>query len=133
MAIKHYNKSLSLLVLHASLAILWNVIGLWLISKGEDALSPNPTSKAIVLLLFLITGYFLSLKKGLDTIYVFFAFVAFIISFYGIATGLTRDHGLWSSETARYLGASINLIGIVGFVFALISFSAKRKERTKVN
>jgi predicted permease len=133
MALKHYNKSLSLLVLHASLAILWNVIGLWFLSKGQDGISPNATSKAIILLVFLIIGYFFSLKKGMDTIYVFLAFVAFMISFYGIAMGLTRDHSLWASDIVRYTGVAINLIGVIGFVFALIKFTSKRKERSVVN
>lgn len=133
MAINHYKKSLSLLVLHASLAILWNVVGLWLISQGKEGISPNATLKAILLLLLLITGYFVALKRGLDTIYVFFAFVAFIISFYGIAMGLTRDHSLWTSEIARYVGVAINFIGVIGFVYALITFSGKRKERSLVN
>lgn len=129
MAIQHYKKSLSLLVLQATLAILWNVAGLWLMSQGKDDLGPQATYAAVVLLVLLIIGYFVSLKKGFDTIYVFFAFVAFIISFYGIATGLTRSHSLWTSEFWRYTGMLIHVLGIIGFVYALMTFSKKRKER----
>ncbi len=127
MAIKHYRSSLSLLLIHATLGVLWNIVSLWLISQGKVSLGPNPTYIAIVLLLFLIIGYILSLKKGYDTIYTFFALIAFIISFYGIATGLTRVHELWFSELWRYVGIAINIFGVVGFIFALNTFTKKRK------
>jgi len=127
MAIKHYKKSLTLLLIHATLGVLWNIVSLWLISQGKIALGPNPTYIAIVLLLFLIVGYILSLKKGYDTIYTFFSLIAFIISFYGIATCLTRVHDLWYSELWRYVGMAINVFGVIGFIYALNTFVNRRK------
>jgi hypothetical protein len=127
MAIKHYKKSLAFLVTHAVLGIVWNVVGIWLISQGKPALGPIATYTAIILLTILIIGYFISLKTGNDTIYSFLAIVAFFASFYAIAGSLTKSHSLWSSETWRFTGIFINLFGVIGFIYALITFTKRRK------
>lgn len=127
MAAKNYKHSLFFLLSHAFLGILWNVTGLLLISQGEQALGPSTSYVIIVLLLLLIFAYIFTLQKDYSTIYVFLAFIAFSMSFYTIVGGFTQNHSLWPSDFWRYTGMGINILGIIGFVYALKTFAARRK------
>ena len=64
MAEKNYNTSLFFLLSHAVLSIVWNVIGLWLLSQGKQALGPTATYAAIVLFLLLSAGYIFFARKN---------------------------------------------------------------------
>ena len=123
-----YGNSLFFLLSHAFLSILWNAIGLWLISQGKQPLGPTATYAAIVILLILSFGYVFSLVKDHPAIYLFLACTGLALACYAISGALTRDHGLWPSEFWRYAGMAVNAIGVIGFVCAVKTFADSRKS-----
>ena len=113
---------------HAFLSILWNAIGLWLISQGKQPLGPTATYAAIVILLILSFGYTFSLVKDHPAVYLFLAGIGLALASYAISGGLIKDHGLWSSEFWRYVGMAINTLGVIGFVSAIETFVVRKKS-----
>ena len=124
---KNYNTSLFFLLSHAFLSIVWNLIGLWLLSQGKQALGPTATDAAIVLFLLLSIGYIASSRKGYSIIYLVLACIGAALACYAIIGGLTKDHGLWPSEFWRYAGMAVNVLGVIGFISGVKAFVIERR------
>ena len=122
-----YNTSLLFLLSHAFLSIVWNIIGLWLLSQGKQALGPTATYAAIVLFLLLSAGYIFFSRKNYSKIYLVFACIGAALACYAIAGGLTKEHALWPSEFWRYAGMAVNALGVIGFIWGVKNFVDRRK------
>ena len=121
-----YDISLLFLLSHALLSIVWNIIGLWLLSQGKQALGPTATYAAIVLLLLLSAGYIFFSKKDYSKIYLVLASMGAALAGYAIAGGLTKDPALWPSEFWRYAGIAVNALGVIGFILGVKTFVGRK-------
>ncbi len=101
---------------HAVLSIVWNVVGLWLLSLGKQALGPTAAYAAIVLFILLSSGYIFFAEKEYEKMYLLLACIGAALACYAITGGLTKDHSLWPSEFWRYAGMAVNALGVIGFL-----------------
>ena len=121
-----YKLSLFFIVLHASLVILWNIAGIWLLS--QERLAPGPTASLTGVLLFaaLIVIYLLFYKKGYEKRFIFAVSFGALFGLIAIYGAFTKDPNLWPSEFWRYAGVAVNSFGLIGFVFAMKAFFKKK-------
>ena len=126
MADKNYNTSLYFLLSHAVLCIIWNAIGLWLLSQGKQAIGPTATYAGIALFFLLAVGYIFFSNKDYSKTYLIFAGIGAVLAGYAITGGLTKDHALWPSEFWRYAGMAVNALGVIGFILGVKTFVGRK-------
>ena len=122
MLIDKYKVPLGFMVLHAFLAALWNVAGVWLISQGQSPLGPTASMTGVAVLAVLILAYIFTLKKGYEKAFLFLAFLGAILGVLTIYGALTKDPSLWPSEFWRYAGIAVNSLAAIGFALTLKVF-----------
>jgi len=127
MLINIYKIPLFFMVLHAFLAAVWNVGGLWLISQGQSPLGPTASTAAIILMIILILIYIFTLKTGYEKVFIFMALIGALLGSMTIYGALTKEHTLWPSEFWRYAGIAVNSLAAIGFVLTLKVFFEKYK------
>ncbi len=115
------------MVLHAILVIVWNIVGVWRLSLGESALGPTATLVGALIFAVLIAIYFLFYKKGYEKLFLTVVTIGALLGSMAIYGAFTKDPNLWPSEFWRYAGVAVNLLGVLGFIFALNGFF-KRKH-----
>jgi len=123
----NYKTSLFFLLSHSGLVIIWNIIGLWLISKGMRPLGPTATFVGIVLFLLLSVGYIFFSRKSGSRIYLILACIGAALGCFAIYGGLTKDHMLWPSEFWRYAGIAVNVLGITGLILGVKSYIGRKQ------
>jgi len=117
-----YKPALVFIVLHALLVIVWNLLGVWLLSQGKSALGPTATLTGALVFGVLVAIYFLFYKKGYKKFFLISVFIGASFGAMAIYGALTKDPGLWPSEFWRYAGIAVNAIGVLGLLFALKAF-----------
>ena len=117
-----YKPALVLIVLHALLVIVWNLVGVRLLSQGKSALGPTATLTGALVFGVLVAIYFLFYKKGYKKFFLISVFIGASFGAMAIYGALTKDPGLWPSEFWRYAGIAVNAIGVLGLLFALKAF-----------
>ena len=122
MLINEYKIPLFFMVLHAFLAALWNVAGVWLISQGQSPLGPTASMTGVAVLAVLILAYIVTLKKGHEKAFLFLAFLGAVLGVLTIYGALTKDPSLWPSEFWRYAGIAVNSLAAIGFALTLKVF-----------
>ena len=120
-----YKPALVFIVLHALLVIVWNLLGVWLLSQGKSALGPTATLTGALVFGVLIAIYFLFYKKGYKKLFLISVFIGASLGAMAIYGAFTKDPGLWPSEFWRYAGIAVNTIGVLGLLFALKAFFKK--------
>ena len=110
------------MVLHAFLAALWNVAGVWLISQGQSPLGPTASMTGVAVLAVLILAYIFTLKKGYEKAFLLLASVGALVGLLTIYGALTKDPSLWPSEFWRVAGIAVNSLAAIGFVLTLKVF-----------
>jgi len=126
-----YKMPLGFMVLHAFLAALWNVAGVWLISQGQSPLGPTASLTGVAVLAVLILAYIFTLKKGYEKTFLVLAFVGAVVGLLTIYGALTKEHSLWPSEFWRYAGIAVNSLALIGFSFAMkVFFQRKNAKKT---
>jgi len=122
-----YRMPLIFMVLHAFLAALWNVAGVWLISQDQSPWGPTASMTGVAVLAILILAYMVTLKKGYEKFFLFLAFLGAVLGVLTIYGALTKEHSLWPSEFWRYAGIAVNSLAAIGFVLTLKVFFGKEK------
>ena len=117
-----YRMPLIFMVLHAFLAALWNVAGVWLISQGQSPLGPTASMLGVAVLAVLILAYIFTLKKGYEKSFLVLASVGALVGLLTIYGALTKDPSLWPSEFWRYAGIAVNSLAAIGFALTLKVF-----------
>ena len=115
------------MVLHAFLAALWNVAGVWLISQGKSPLGPTASMTGVWVLLALMLIYIVTLKKGYEKTFLFLSFFGAVVGLLTIYGAFTKDPSLWPSEFWRYAGIIVNSLAAIGFILTLKVFFKKNK------
>ena len=126
MLIDSYKVPLSFMVLHAFLAALWNVIGVWLISEGQSPLGPTASLTGVTILAILILAYIWTLKKGYEKTFSVLASIGAVVGLLTIYGALTKDPSLWPSEFWRYAGIVVNSLAAIGFTLTLKVFLQRK-------
>ena len=104
------------MVSHAILVIVWNLVGVWLLSNNKSALGPTATIIGAVVFSLFIVAYLYSYSKGLKKVFVFLITIGALFGSFAIYGALTKAPNLWPSEFWRYAGIGVNLLGIIGFL-----------------
>ena len=125
--INTYRTPLIFMVLHAFLAAVWNVAGVWLISQGQPALGPTASLAGVTVMAVLIAIYIFTLKKGYEKSFLLIALMGALLGLMTIYGALTKDHSLWPSEFWRYAGIAVNSLAPVGFTLAGKLFTSHKK------
>ena len=120
------------MVLHALLAALWNVAGVWLISQGQSPLGPTASLTGVAILAVLILAYIWTLKKGYEKTFLLLASVGALVGLLTIYGALTKDPGLWPSAFWRFAGIAVNSLAAIGFVLTLKVFFQKKIHKQKI-
>ena len=92
-----YKPALVLIVLHALLVIVWNLVGVRLLSQGKSALGPTATLTGALVFGVLVAIYFLFYKKGYKKFFLISVFIGASFGAMAIYGALTKDPGLWPS------------------------------------
>jgi len=109
------------MISHGLLVILWNIIGLLLLSQGKSALGPTASLAGIFLFIVLIGLYIFFDKKEYNKLFLLVVFIGALLGSMAIYGALTKSHSLWPSEFWRYAGICVNTLGVIGFFLALKS------------
>lgn len=98
--------------------ILWQGVGLALLSQGRPALGPTASlavaaQAAVMGVLFAVTIRWAPFAfAGLSA-------VTGLLAATTILNAFTADPELWPSDASRYLGVFVNAVGVLGFALAL--------------
>ena len=114
-----YKNAYVFVVLHAIFVILWNIVGMYLLSQNKQALGPTASWLGVALFFVLIVIYTLSIQKKYYKLFVLFVTIGAILGTFAIYGALTKDHSLWPSEFWRYAGILVNLLGVIGFSLSI--------------
>ena len=117
MSAKKYKSALILMILHATLVIAWNIIGLWLLSEEKSALGPTATLTGALLFAVFIIIYFIFFKKGMEKSFLIAISIGALLGTMAIYGALTKDPSLWPSEFWRYAGVAVNSLGVLGIIY----------------
>ncbi|MCK5906685.1 MAG: hypothetical protein KAG37_03795 [Flavobacteriales bacterium] len=120
-----YKIAIVFLVLHALLVIVWNIVGVWLISQGKSALGPTATLVGALVFAVIISVYILLYKKAMEIGFLITAILGASMGIFAVYGALTKDPNLWPSEFWRFAGIAVNTLGILGLIFALKAFFKK--------
>ena len=127
MLIDSYKIPLRFMVLHALLAAVWNIAGVWLVSQGQSPLGPTASLAGVAVMAVLMAIYIFTLKKGYEKSFLLIAFMGALLGLMTIYGALTKDHSLWPSEFWRYAGIAVNSLAPVGFTLAGKLFTSHKK------
>ncbi|MCK5815630.1 MAG: hypothetical protein KAH07_06770, partial [Flavobacteriaceae bacterium] len=94
--------SLFFIVAHAVLVIVWNLVGVWLLSNNKPALGPTATLTGALIFALLIAAYLYSFTKGLKKTYNTLVIIGALFGCFAIYGALTKAPSLWPSEFWRY-------------------------------
>lgn len=123
-----YRVPMIFMVLHAFLAALWNVAGVWLISQGQSPLGPTASLVGAVVLTVLAGAYIFTLKRGYEKSFLVLASIGALAGILTIYGALTKDPGLWPSEFWRVAGIAVNALAAIGFALAVKVFISSREN-----
>jgi len=107
------------MVAHATLVIVWNLVGVWLLSNNKPALGPTATVIGAVVFALFIIAYLYSYSKGLKKVFVSLVTLGALLGSFAVYGALTKAPSLWPSEFWRYAGIGVNLLGVLGFLLVL--------------
>jgi len=122
-----YRPALVFQLAHVLLCIAWNGMGLWQKSRGLQTIGPTASLTAILIVILLGLGLVFLLRKGRETPYLCLSTLGLLLAVPAIYGGLTKDASNWPSEFWRLAGIAVNLIGVAGFLIALVIY-ARRKS-----
>ena len=111
--------ALAVQLFHAVLCIIWNLIGVWQLSKGLLAIGPTASVAAIGIILVLSGLLIVSVRSKHVALYLGVSGLMFLAAVSAIYGGFNKDPSFWPSEAWRYAGIIVNAIGLVGFSLAL--------------
>ncbi|MDG0968483.1 MAG: hypothetical protein P8O06_01465 [Porticoccaceae bacterium] len=106
-------------LLHVSLCIIWNTVGLWQLSNDLQPIGPTASMVTIGLLTVFSATLLLSERNNQWAVYLLTSGLLGIGAVMAIFGALTKDPLLWPNEFWRYAGIVVNSIGVVGFGLAL--------------
>jgi len=104
---------------HSVLCIIWNVVGVWQLSKGLPAIGPTASVAGISIILVLSGLLMLGVRSRYVTLYLCVSALLFLAAVSALYGGFTKDPSFWPSEVWRYAGIIVNMIGLIGFGLAL--------------
>ena len=128
---KNYKTALIFMLLHASLVIVWNIVGVWLLSQDKSALGPTATLVGALIFAVLIVIYLFFYKKEYENLFLSIVSIGALLGASAIYGAFTKDPALWPSEFWRYAGVAVNALGILGFIFALKGYRRSNKYKIK--
>jgi len=113
-------------LIQLALTLVWNIAGVILISRGLRAL--GPVASLAVAAIALVFGIVLvvSLRRW-PVLYGVFSVVIGLMAIWSVVNAFTANPALWPSDFWRYAGAAVNVIGIVGFVMAVVGLVKWKK------
>ena len=112
---------------HLVLSCVWNVAGVYLISRGLAPLGPTASIATAALLIGVALLMIIGAKKS---IYLFLACSVIAMAGAGAAiTGaFTQDPSLWPSEFWRFSGVGLNCLALIGGFWGFIRLYTAAKR-----
>ena len=118
---------LAIQIAYIGMSVMWNLIGLGLKSIGQQPLGNSASMTIVVIMLVLALIIVLSATSA-RWLYALATGILGLGSLSAIYTAITGAAELWPSPSFRVFGASINVLGLVGFALAckLVIFAPKK-------
>ncbi len=110
--------AITLQLSHVSLSILWNILSVTLVYLGEKALGPTSSLLVAGTLIILAACLWIAPKKS-AIIYALLTVFQLLASFLTVRNAFLKDPSLWHNDISRYVGVTINLIGVFGTLLGL--------------
>lgn len=113
---------------YVGLVITWQLIGVALKMLGGRALGPTASLALAGQALVVAVLFVVALRRS-PALFAAMSVCAAIAIGINIAGALSDDSALWPSDAARYLSVSVNSVGIVGTILAVVGFARWRGAR----
>ena len=108
-------------IIYGVLVVLWQVVGLWLLSSGRPALGPTASGN-VAIFAIASTGTLYALARAFPGVYVGLASLLAVPAILTIQNAFVADPSLWPSPWARWGGVALNAIGVVAPVLAFVGW-----------
>lgn len=103
---------------HALLCMMWNLVGLGLISADLAPLGPV-ASWAVVIACAVMAGLLWWGARSLLWLYVIVTVLQLLLSMNAVISPFIKDPALWVYAGSRFSGLAINLVGLVATCWGL--------------
>jgi hypothetical protein len=118
---------LTLQLSHLFLSFIWNITGVYLVSRGGAAL--GPTASMLTALVLLIFGALMFWgAKSKPILYVIISALAMLGAATAIYGAWSKDPSLWPSDFWRYTGVVLNSLGVIGALWGFIRLLSTRQK-----
>ena len=109
--------AVQLQITYGVLVALWQIVGLWRIAQGEQALGPTASGN-VAIFAVASTGALYALARAFPGVYVTLASLLAVPALLTIQNAFVADPSLWPSPWARWGGVALNTLGVVAPVLA---------------
>ena len=106
---------------------LWQIVGLWRLSQGEQALGPTASGNVAVFAVA-STGALYALVRAFPGVYVGLCSLLATPALLTIQNAFVADPSLWPSPWARWGGVALNALGVIAPTLAFIGWRQIRKR-----
>ena len=106
---------------------LWQIVGLWRLSQGEQALGPTASGNVAVFAVA-STGALYALVRAFPGVYVGLCSLLAIPALVTIQNAFVADPSLWPSPWARWGGVALNALGVIAPTLAFIGWRQIRER-----
>ncbi len=120
---------LKIQLMYLILCILWNSVGLWRISLGEQAIGPTASVGIIALLLSFMLMLSVCHYKKWRILYLIFSLIIFLLAVSSVVGAFVKPPSLWPSDILRFSGVVLNLLGILSFVILIQHWKSSSMNR----
>ncbi len=134
MLLNKYQTAFRVQLSHLTLCIIWNAVGVYQVSQGQQSIGPVASLAAIFVMVVFSLVFFGLINKGFERTYLALSTLPALLAIMTIKGALTQDPSLWPAEFWRYAGAVVNTVGVVGFALIVKEYLAKdigEKESTQ--
>ena len=116
-------------ITYGVLVALWQIVGLWRLGQGEQALGPTASGN-VAIFAVASTGALYALVRAFPGIYVAIASLLAIPALLTIQNAFVADPSLWPSAWARWGGVVLNGLGVLAPTLAFIGWRQIREGRS---
>ena len=126
--LQHMALVLAVQLTSIGMSIFWNLIGVGLIDAGQRPLGNAASMTMVVSLAIMAAALIFSIGRML-WLYTIISSVLVLACSAAIYTAIVGPADLWPSSFFRVFGASINVLGLVGFALACKLIILHYKQR----
>ena len=114
-------------VTYGVLVALWQIVGLWRLASGQQALGPTASGN-VAIFAVASTGALYALARAFPAVYVALASLLAVPALLTIQNAFVADASLWPSPWARWGGVALNALGVLAPTLAFVGWRQVREQ-----